>query len=160
VTTSTGVAEFRVRGVRPPRAPAVTLQDRVRLIDAVLAEGSGPIFLEVKRDDRPWEAWEADRDSREFLRVGLADGWGAAEYVHGPPVRNGRVVLGGSSSWIVRETVNPASTGEEPGVLSDECVPTFFPPDAVLPLDQIREVMIEFALHGTLANSIPWRASG
>lgn len=159
MTTTTTVTEVRINGLRPRRPPAAAPDARVALIDAVLADlDEGPVFLEIKHGTRSWSEWENNRDYREFLRVGFAGQWGAAEYVRGPRVVNGCVDIGPDRPWTVYRTANPSAPRTDlPRVKDDGCVPTFFPSSAVVPVEQIRDVMIEFALHGALSSRVQWR---
>jgi len=151
MTTATVAESFRIggEGVSSPRFTAVGSDERVALIDRYLAEHpDGVIILEVKYDDRPWEVWKRDLDHIEFMRVGTRGTFGAAEYVRGG-LR--------CADPVIRATHNPAPLSNHPRVPYDSCVPLYFPPDTVIPLDRVHQLMIDFALRGEWSSAVPWR---
>ncbi len=148
--TATGILRIGGEGVSSPRFTAVGAAERIALVDRYLAEHpNGVIILEVKRDDRPWDEWKRDLDSIEFMRVGVNGAVGAAEYLraglrcHDP---------------VVRATHNPAPAADLAPVPYDSCVSRLFPPDTVVPIDQVRRLMIDFAVGGEWSTAAPWRS--
>ncbi|MGH3992291.1 MAG: Imm1 family immunity protein, partial [Pseudonocardiaceae bacterium] len=128
---------------------AVGSDERVALIDRYLAgHPNDVIILEAKRDSRSWDAWKRDLDHIEFMRVGTAGRCGAAEYVRGG-LR--------CAEPVVRATYNPTPLISQPRVPYDSCVRQYFPPDTVISIDQVRRLMLDFALHGEWSSAVPWR---
>jgi len=151
-TAATAIGIFRVGGdgVSSSRFMAVGAGERVALVGRYLAEHpNGVIILEVKRDDRPWDSWKRDLDSIEFMRVGVNGAVGAAEYL--------RAGLR-CTDPVVRATHNSAPSADLPRVPYDSCVSRFFPPDTVLPVDQVRQLVIDFAVRGEWSTAAPWRS--
>lgn len=105
------------------------------------------MYLEVKRDDpRSWTDVMTDPEHREFMRVGVAGDWAAAEYVLGGlacPRAVLRATSGGSAP--VGDVVVPYSEGR--------C----FPPDTVISLAEVRQLMIDFVTTGKWAHRELWR---
>ena len=142
---------FRIggEGISSPRFTATGPDERVALVDRYLVEHpGGVIILELKRDDRSWDAWKRDLDHIEFMRVGIRGAFAAAEYV--------RAGLR-CAHPVVTATHNPTPAPDHPRVPYDSCVPLLFPLDAVLPLHQVRQLMIDFALRGEWSVDVPWR---
>jgi len=152
VTATTVTGSFRIggEGASSPRFTADGANERVALIDRYLAEHQDSVLiLEVKRDSRSWEAWKQDLNTVEFMRVGVKGKFGAAEYI--------RAGLR-CPEPVVRATYNPVPPADQPAVLYDSCVPRYFPPDTVLPLDRVRQLMIDFALRGEWSTAVSWRS--
>jgi len=115
-----------------------------RLVELWLEQyPQGVVFLELSTTGASWDAVDLGDVPRTFMRAGLADGFGAAELV--APHK----ILG---------THNPAPTGDEPAVMYDEATPLYFPPDTVVPVEQVHTLMFEFARRGDWPESMPWRA--
>ncbi len=84
----------------------------------------------------------------EFMRVGVTGDIGAAEYV--------RFRLDGTEQTF-HATHSPSAHTHQPRVLYDDCVPTYFPPETVVPLVTVRQLMRDFALHGVWSHATAWR---
>ncbi|MEU6261728.1 Imm1 family immunity protein [Saccharopolyspora shandongensis] len=117
---------------------AATSASRVLILE-LDREGDG--FTKIDRFRHLLDV-ESDPDPEliEFMRVGITDTFAAAEYL----------------SWTlstgdqtIYATHNPASATPPPPVLYDSCVPQYFPAETVVALDQVRQLMIGFALQGT-----------
>ncbi len=147
---ATGVLRIGGEGVSSPRFTAVSSDERVALIDRYLADHRNDvIILELKRDDRSWDDWKRDLDHIEFMRVGRAGMFGAAEYVRGG-IQCGEPVI--------RATHNPTPSNGQPCVPYDLCVPRYFPVDTVIPIHQVRRLMLDFALQGEWSTAVSWRS--
>src|SRR6266571_5225361 len=148
MTTATTFGTFRIAGggISSSRYAANTVGERRALIDragdefAVLDRYRGVVRIP---DDR------SVPELIEFMRVGVAGDHGAAEYV--------RFRLDGDEQTIYA-THNPNPTRGQPRVLYDACVPTYFPPNTVVPLETVRQLMLDFALHGEWLHATAWRA--
>lgn len=140
-------------GMSSRKFTAASPEDRIKVIDQCIAELDEPVmFLEVKRDDpRSWQEWKDDVSAFEFMRVGVAGEFAAAEYVRGG-FRSGKLALDET-----RATFNLAPAPGQPSVAYDACVPTYFPPETVVALDQVRQLMIDFALTGEWSHPGLWR---
>jgi hypothetical protein len=103
------------------------------------------VYVEVKRDDpRSWEDHMADPDYREFLHVGVAGDRAAAEYVRGGFK---------CSDPVIHTTVNDTPLPDEPRVPYGDG--RYFPANTVVPLAQVRQLMINFALRGEWSTGVP-----
>lgn len=136
-------------GVTASYLSATSPGEQVSMIDEWLAEHPrGVMYLEVKRDhSRSWRERRKAADWRpEFMRVGVADDWAAAEYV-----------LGGTEhiAPIIHATFNAEPTPDAPAVPYG--YDRFFPPYTVVPLAQVRQLMIDFVLTGQWSHAVPWR---
>lgn len=147
--------EFRIGGggESSRKFIAADPDDRVKAIYQCLTKLDEPVmFLEVKRDVRSWQEWKDNIGSFEFMRVGVSGDYAAAEYVRGG-FRSGQLVLDEA-----RATFSPAPSASQPRVVYDACVPTYFPPDTVVPFSEVRQLMIDFALRGEWSDAAPWHA--
>jgi hypothetical protein len=154
MTARAVAGSFRIggEGISSPRFTAAGPDGLVALIDRYLVEHTeGVIILELKRDNRSWDAWKRDLDDIEFMRVGVRGAFAAAEYV-----RAGRRC----THPAITVTHNPTPAPDHLRVPYDSCVPLTFPPDTVLPLHQVRQLMIDFALRGEWSVDVPWCARG
>ncbi len=168
MTTATTFGTFRIAGggISSSRYAANTVGERRALIDRELdrlsAAGLGDVmYLEIDRAGDEFAVLDRYRgvvripDDRsvpeliEFMRVGVAGDHGAAEYV--------RFRLDGDEQTIYA-THNPNPARGQPRVLYDACVPTYFPPNTVVPLETVRQLMLDFALHGEWLHATAWRA--
>ena len=166
MTTSTTLGTLRIAGggISTPRYMANTADERRALIDRELdrlsAGQGGVIYLEIDRAgdqftvlDRYRGAVRTADDGSvpeliEFMRVGVAGDYGATEYL--------RFRLD-DDAQTVYATHNPNPTSGQPRVLYDACVPTYFPPSTVVPLETVRQLMLDFALHGEWSHPTAWR---
>lgn len=151
MSADAGNGVFRIggEGVSSSRFTAVDPGERVALIDRCLASHpDGVMVLELKRDSRPWDEWKRDLGHIEFMRVGLVGDHGAAEYLRAGTRCTDPIVLA---------THNPAPQVDLPRVPYDACVPLYFPGDMVVPRVAVRELMVDFALHGGWLGAGPWR---
>jgi hypothetical protein len=64
-----------------------------------------------------------------------------------------RIAGGGISS--ARHTADTAA--QRRALLYDDCVPTYFPPETVVPLTTVRQLMMDFALCGRWNHAASWR---
>jgi hypothetical protein len=131
-----------------------------RELDRLSAGQGGVMYLEIDRAGDEFTVLDRYRgvvriaDDRsvpelvEFMRVGVAVEHGAAEYV--------RFRLDGDEQTIYA-TQNPNPTSGQPRVLYDACVPTYFPPNTIVPLETVRQLMLDFALHGEWSHATAWR---
>lgn len=107
------------------------------------------MFIEVKRDDpRSWEEWKADADHIEYMHIGVADDRAAAQYVRGG-FR--------CPDPIVYATANPAPSPDDARVPYDEVLGWCFPAETVVSLDEVRQLMIDFAVRGEWSGAVPWQ---
>lgn len=84
----------------------------------------------------------------EFMRVGVMGQLGAAEYA---------TLRLGSGEQTVCATHNPNPPADQPSVLYDDGVPQYFPPTTVVPLADVRSLMIDFALIGHWSEAVCWK---
>jgi hypothetical protein len=145
------VIEARIGGdgVTAPYLTATHPADKVSMIDNWLAEHPDDVmYLEVKQDDpRSWrERWDDWDAPREFMRVGVAGEWAAAEYV-----------LGGTehAAPVIHATFNLTPPPDAPHVPYG--YGRFFPVDTVVPLAQVRQLMLDFVLTGEWSHAALWR---
>ncbi|TDP93649.1 Imm1 family immunity protein [Labedaea rhizosphaerae] len=143
---------------------ATTADERIALVDRLLRRASvdpigDVIHLEIDRTGDGFAALDRYREVVdgspveapeliEFMRVGVAGQFGAAEHV---------VNRLGSGQRAVRTTYNASPVQRQ--VLYDTHVPTYFRSEAVLPLDAIRALMIDFATTGEWSDSASWRVT-
>jgi hypothetical protein len=119
---------------------------QVAMIDEWLTDHD-LMYLEVKRDDpRSWTEAMTDPDHREFMRVGVASDWAAAEYVRGGLA---------CPRPVVRATFSDGGSKRDVAVPYGErrC----FPADAVISLAAVRQLMIDFVTTGEWAHRELWR---
>jgi hypothetical protein len=137
-------------GTTVSRLTATHPDDRVAMIDRYLAAYQDRvIFLEVKRDDpRSWDEWTADSDLIEFMQVGIAGDYAAAQYSRGG-LR--------CADPIVHATYNPRPRPDAPRVPYDPELSWYFPAVNVISLAEVRQLMLDFALTGEWSHAAPWR---
>ncbi|TDP93648.1 Imm1 family immunity protein [Labedaea rhizosphaerae] len=159
-------AVLRIRGdvVDGERSTATADDSRIALVDHYLGELSarprgGVVFLELDRagdgfvgldryrhvvDGAPTETPEVI----EYVRVGVLGTLGAAEWVR---------LRVGSDELTVCATDRADSVDDQPRVLYDGGVPYYFPPTTVVPLAQVRRLMVDFATTGQWSDAVPWK---
>ncbi|TDQ04405.1 Imm1 family immunity protein [Labedaea rhizosphaerae] len=137
-------------GVTAPRLVSTSAADSAAMIDRFLADHpEGVMFVEVKRDDpRSWDEWKDDLEDIEYMHVGMAGDWAAAQYVRG----GFRAKLDIAS---VRATHNRTPKTEP--VPYDEVLKWYFPPETVISREQVRRLMIHYATTGEWLDEIPSR---
>jgi hypothetical protein len=143
------VIEARIGGdgVSAAHLTAQSPADRVDMIDRWLVDHD-LMFFEVNRDDsHPWEIRVFDRDVVEFLPVGVAGDRGAAEYV-----RNDLT----SADHTIRATFTTEPLPAEPRVPYGDGL--YFPAETVVPLAEVRQLMVHFVLTGEWSPSVRWKA--
>ncbi|HEX3781873.1 MAG TPA: Imm1 family immunity protein [Pseudonocardiaceae bacterium] len=137
-------------GITAPRLTAVSLADRVAMVDRYLAEHDNEVmYLEIKRDERSWEDWMSNRRPIgfiQFMRVGVTGDRAAAEYVYNSLT---------SASHVIHATFNAKPP------LAKACVPygydRYFPPETVISLAEVRQLMIDFVTTGEWSHVTLWR---
>jgi hypothetical protein len=162
------VGTLRVGGedLGSERFTAAAAGERIELIDRHLRDASRDpvgdvLYLEIDRADDGFATLDRYRtvvdgtpvetpELIEFMRVGVAGQFGAAEHVRFRP---------GSGEDTVRVTHNPRPGPGRPQVLSDTHVPSYFPAEAVLDLAAIRKLMIDFATTGEWSHATLWRTT-
>lgn len=167
MSTVTTLGTFRIagEGISAPKHTANLDGERRALIDRELGQLSagrgGVMYLELDRAGDGFAALDRYRcvlptpdDGSipaliEFMRVGVVGDHGAAEYV--------RFRLDGDEQTIYA-THDPNPVSGQPLVPYDDCVPTYFPRDTVVPLSTVRQLMLDFALHGKWRQAAAWRA--
>jgi hypothetical protein len=145
-----------------PRHTVSDPEERLALVDRelerVVAQGGGVLILEIDRDGDRFARLDRfrhgqadpseppyDVSSIDFLRVGIAGTVGAAEHW-------GEAILA---------THNPRpSESDRRRVPYDACVPLYFPPETVVPLAQVRQLMDDYALRGEWSPDVPGRVHG
>lgn len=146
------VTEARIGGdgLSAPYLTATTEADRVAMVDRYLAEyPDDPMFLEFKRDDsRTWQEHMRDLDHREYMQVGAAGDYAAAQlvrlgYKHPNPV--------------IHATHNPHPMPDAPRAPYDKVLSWYFPAENVISLTEVRQLMVDFVLTGEWAHSALWR---
>jgi len=132
-----------------------------RELDRLATGRGGVMYLEIDRAGDDFAALDRFRgvvgssgdgpepELIEFMRVGVAGDVAAAEYV--------RFRLDGTEQTFFA-THNPSPTSDQPRVLYDDCVPTYFPPETVIPLATVRQLMRDFALRGEWSHVTVWLA--
>jgi hypothetical protein len=137
-------------GTTVPHLTATRQDDRAAMVDRYLAEHRDRvIFLEVKRDDpRPWDEWKADSDLIEFMQVGIASGYAAAQHS-----RAGFKC----ADPIIHATHNPHPPSDAPRVPYDPELSWYFPAENVISLAEVRQLMVDFVLTGEWSDAAPWR---
>ncbi|MBB5159428.1 Imm1 family immunity protein [Saccharopolyspora phatthalungensis] len=164
MTATIGAFRIGGEGVSSPRPTAMSPDARITLIDQQLDQRptarSSVLILEIDREgdafatiDRFRHLVDSPEDTSapdliEFMRVGVTGTVGAAEYLHWT------LSTGEQTIYATYNTAPTAAT--VPPVLYDDCVPQFFPPETVIALDQVRQLMISFALHGTWPSAAFW----
>lgn len=144
-------------GISSDRLVAHEPDARVKMVDEYLANYDRPLrgplmYVEVKRDDpRSWDEWKEDVSSIEFIRVGIAGDFAAAEYVRGG-MKDGKLFFRPS---LV--TFNSSPSPDSPRVVYDPELSWFFPPETVIPLEQVRRLMIGFVLTGEWPDEVVGR---
>jgi hypothetical protein len=133
-------------GLGAPYLAASDAAGQLAMIDDWLVDHD-LMYLEVKRDDpRSWSEFMTDPEYREFMRVGVAGDWAAAEYVRG-----------GLS--CPRPEVRVTSSGRV--TASDDTVRygdgRYFPAGTVISLAEVRQLMIDFVTTGDWAHQELWR---
>ena len=120
------------------------------MIDSYLAEHpDGSMYVEVKRDDpRSWQEWKDDLDDIEYLQVGMAGEWAAAQHVRSG-FRSTLEIRG------VRATF--AATPRAEPVPYDPELKWYFPPETVISREQVRRLMVHYATTGEWLDDIPFR---
>ncbi|SDD92866.1 Imm1 family immunity protein [Actinokineospora iranica] len=113
------------------------------------------------REDNPTETWfhvwggpatfpgPQGKRPRRWLRIGYHGGYGAA-FFHDdltPP--------GDDWAWIA---LNPDPLADAPSIFYDLPTPVIFPPVAVLPLDQLRDVILDWCRTGERPAGVRWLA--
>jgi hypothetical protein len=138
-------------GVSSPRLTAISPDDKVAMIDRYLAEHpNGIMFLEVKRDDpRSWDEWQDDLDHIEFMQVGIAGDYAAAQYSRGG-LR--------CAEPIVHATHSPHPVPAAPRVPYDSDLSWYFPVENVISLAEVRQLMVDFVVGGEWSHPALWRS--
>lgn len=136
-------------GTTVARLSASEADDKVAMIDRYLSEHpNGVMFVEVKRDDlRSWEDWKDDLTCVEYMQVGVSGDRAAAQYSRG----------GLTGHHVVHATFNPAPFPMAPDVPYDEVLHWTFPPETVISLGEVRQLMIDFVTTGEWAHRELWR---
>lgn len=123
------------------------------MIDRYLAEHPDDVMiLEVRADGERWRDDYAPREALHALREGRLPGF-LQVGVHGH-VAAAR--LWGNNDEI-RATYNPNPASDQPAVVYDDHTRSYFVPEAVLPLPDVRRLMIHYALTGTWLDSVSSR---
>jgi hypothetical protein len=91
---------------------------------------------------------------RRFLQVGFFARFGAALFYHDPrPPTDLQSVTTEDSVWIA---LRPEPMADVPMVYFDQESGTQFPPAAVMPLDELRELVLEWCNSSEWPSSVPW----
>ena len=160
MTTLTSLFRIGGEGRASARPTATDADGRLALVDRELdrvAAQGGVLILEIDRDGDSFarldrfrhggaDACEPpyDQSTIDFLRVGVAGAVGAAEYW-------------GNDGILATHNPRP-SEADRHRVLYDTCVPLHFPPETVVPLAEIRQLMRDYALSGEWSPAVPNRA--
>lgn len=149
------VDEARIHGggAASPRFTARTEDERVQMIDRYLAEHPDDVMiLEVKADGERWRDDLAPREALRALRAGRLPGF-LQVGVHGD-VAAAR--LWGNNDEI-RATYTPSPARDRPPVFYDDHTRSYFLPEAVVPLAEVRQLMIHYAHTGEWLESVSSR---
>ncbi|HEX9338740.1 MAG TPA: Imm1 family immunity protein [Pseudonocardiaceae bacterium] len=137
-------------GLTSPHLTAATDAERVAMVDRYLAEHpNGVMLLELKYDDsRSWREQMRDVDHREYMQVGVADDYAAAQFV--------RLGLKHPNP-VIHATHNPHPLPSAPRVPYDQELSWYFPAENVISQAEVRQLMIDFVLTGEWSHAVPWR---
>jgi len=138
-------------GVSAPRLTATVEAGRLAMIDRYLAEyPNDVIFVEVKRDDpRSWDEWYDGIDQIEYMQVGIAGDFAAAQYSRGGVK---------CADPIVYATYNSGPLADAPRISYDPELSWYFPAENVISRIEVRQLMIEFVVTGEWSHASLWRA--
>jgi Immunity protein Imm1 len=133
-------------GITADCLTAATPADKGAMIDQWLASHD-VMFMEVKRDDpRSWEERREQDQVVEFMRVGVAGDRAAAEYVRNDLTSADRTIYATFNATPTAGPRVPYGYGHD------------FPPDTVVSLAEVRQLMIDFAVTGQWSNAAPRRS--
>ena len=133
-------------GLTAPYLSASDPIDQVAMIDRWLVDHD-LMYLEIKRDDpRSWFDYLSSARRRVFMRVGVVGDRAAAEYVRGGLE---------CADPVVCATFNVAPPSDDPQVPYG--YGRHFPSDTVVPLAEVRQLMIDFVTTGEWSHAVPWR---
>lgn len=139
---------------------ATDLRDRVALIDTALDQVQtvgGVLILELDHEGDGFTKIDQFRIAGapvgsiliSFLRVGVLNGYAAAEHQ--------RWQFPAGKDFEVITTVNLVADRHAPRVPYDAHRNAHFPPETVVPLTRVRQLMIDYAHTGTWSPHVPWQ---